>query len=431
MRRSVSSGSLLLARLAVGTVTVVLAMAAARVLIPEFARLLFEPSAVIPWLPYLGVTWSVDTQSAPDLKTYLGLVQDWFAGVPIYRVGSRVSPAWMSTYPPASYVMLWPLAGWPSEAVARCLWAVVDAVALVIVVPALVREAHPRASLDRAFIGAAILSTAAMGQTIGNGQLGLFVVAALVVVTRVSHVPAHDHAWTRELLVIGLVTLSLVKPSIAAPFFLFVLLGPRGIRRGSAIVCTYAALTVFAALFQQHSLWAMIQEWLSIVHKHGSLVGGDNIHSWLASIGATGAAGPASLVVLSLLGGWLFATRAADPWLRVGVTAIIARVWVYHDWYDDILLLLPLVALYRIANEHERGMRHGWPPAPSGSRAQLRAGARHRFSAWTLFALTLASLVALRAFAPVRHVGGVIWIAALGFLIFHTHVISRDSRAGT
>jgi hypothetical protein len=33
----------------------------------------------------------------------------------------------------------------------------------------------------------------------------------------------------------------------------------------------------------------------------------------------------------------------------MGVTAVVARLWSYHRWYDDLLILLPMVTLLRIA----------------------------------------------------------------------------------
>jgi hypothetical protein len=33
------------------------------------------------------------------------------------------------------------------------------------------------------------------------------------------------------------------------------------------------------------------------------------------------------------------------------VTAYVARFWAYHRWYDDALILLPMVTLFRIAKQ--------------------------------------------------------------------------------
>lgn len=35
----------------------------------------------------------------------------------------------------------------------------------------------------------------------------------------------------------------------------------------------------------------------------------------------------------------------------MGITAIISRIWTYHALYDDILILIPMIALFRIAKQ--------------------------------------------------------------------------------
>ncbi|MFQ5936741.1 MAG: hypothetical protein ACE5LB_10055, partial [Acidiferrobacterales bacterium] len=39
----------------------------------------------------------------------------------------------------------------------------------------------------------------------------------------------------------------------------------------------------------------------------------------------------------------------------IGVSAIVARFWVYHRAYDDMLLLLPMITLFRIAKQDTVG----------------------------------------------------------------------------
>ena len=66
---------------------------------------------------------------------------------------------------------------------------------------------------------------------------------------------------------------------------------------------------------------------------------------------------PASLLVLFLLGCWTLRHRAGDVGLIFGVTAIVARFWTYHRVYDDLLILLPMVALFPIATPRRRFKR--------------------------------------------------------------------------
>jgi hypothetical protein len=79
---------------------------------------------------------------------------------------------------------------------------------------------------------------------------------------------------------------------------------------------------------------------------------------------------PTSLLVFLALGLWIYRHRDVDFWLLLAVTALVARFWAYHRLYDDLLLLLPQVALFRLA---KRG--------PSVGDADLVAGALLAISA--------------------------------------------------
>ncbi|MGH7960322.1 MAG: hypothetical protein ACRERD_00665, partial [Candidatus Binatia bacterium] len=68
---------------------------------------------------------------------------------------------------------------------------------------------------------------------------------------------------------------------------------------------------------------------------------------------------PASLLVLGALGVWIYYHRRVDFWLLLGVTALVALFWAYHGWYDDLLMLLPIVALFRIAKQSASTDRGG------------------------------------------------------------------------
>jgi len=57
----------------------------------------------------------------------------------------------------------------------------------------------------------------------------------------------------------------------------------------------------------------------------------------------------ASVLLLFSLGFWVWCNRRKNMWLLIAVTAFVTRFWTYHGWYDDVLILLPMVALFRIA----------------------------------------------------------------------------------
>jgi len=80
-------------------------------------------------------------------------------------------------------------------------------------------------------------------------------------------------------------------------------------------------------------------------------VGYGNLSLWLSRLGLEEWVLPASLAALVVLGVWICRHRRGDLWLRLGVTAIVARIWIYHWLYDDLLILLPMITLFRIAKQ--------------------------------------------------------------------------------
>ncbi|MBM2812808.1 MAG: hypothetical protein HW416_3567, partial [Chloroflexi bacterium] len=96
--------------------------------------------------------------------------------------------------------------------------------------------------------------------------------------------------------------------------------------------------------------------------------------------------------------------RRADVWLLLGVSAIAARLWIYHRWYDDLVILLPMLALVRMARGHT-----GPGTAPAG---------------WLLACAVLTSLAPGGLFLLRPPWNGVyvivqltVWLAVLGYLL--------------
>ena len=57
---------------------------------------------------------------------------------------------------------------------------------------------------------------------------------------------------------------------------------------------------------------------------------------------------PVSVALLIGLGAWQYQYRRADVWERLGVAAMLARFWTYHRLYDDVIVVVALVALTRL-----------------------------------------------------------------------------------
>jgi hypothetical protein len=81
------------------------------------------------------------------------------------------------------------------------------------------------------------------------------------------------------------------------------------------------------------------------------------------------------------------------------VAAIVARLWAYHREYDDLLLVLPLIALYRLARGPEP-VPHARALFALGSVALLAPITPLReYAPWALVILWLCQLAVLAAAA--------------------------------
>ena len=296
----------------------------------EFGRLLFD-------LGPLG---------AVDLDMRLEEVQAWFRGEPVYGAIRT------AVYPPASYAILWPLVGWLGITPARWLYAFTAAAALAWLVRLLVRLSGARSRTERVFIGLIPLSIYATGATIGNGQVIIYImpvlIAGLLLLCRRS-----SGLW-KDILGSFLLALALVKPSVAAPFLWIVLFVPGRLRPALLTGFGYVGMTALALSFQESAPLSLIdgfrkgtEQMLSsaeaLQYSHA------NVQSWLASFGLSEWIPSASLALFAGLGVWTYFHRRRDVWQLAGVAALVARFWTFHGWYDDLLVVLPLIALFRVA----------------------------------------------------------------------------------
>jgi hypothetical protein len=147
----------------------------------------------------------------------------------------------------------------------------------------------------------------------------------------------------------ALVLFALVKPDVAAPFVWVVLLTPGQLRPASLIGAGYRGLTLLAGSLQEAGLWMLLRQWLARASEVAIRAGESNLQIWLAPVGLTAWIGSATALALLTLGAWVWTHRRVDHWLIMGVCALVARFWTYHGWYDDLLILVPMVALFRIS----------------------------------------------------------------------------------
>jgi hypothetical protein len=353
--------------------------------------------------------WDSGRLGAIDLRFRHTEVNLWFAGKPVYgQVESAV-------YPPATYALLWPILGWLPVTQARWLWGATTVIALGWLAYLLVRESGARTPLERLFIALLVFSIYPTRVIIGIGQLGLHLfpplLSGLVLLQR------RDSGWRKDLLAAALLLWALVKPSVSAPFFWIVFFVPDKLRPFLLVSIGYIALTLFAASFQEGGLATLFVDKMARTAAYTRMWGYANLHIWLASLGLQAWALPASGITLLVLGLWTYLHRRVDPWLLISVAAIVARFWTTHGFYDDLLILLPAVALFRLAK--------GGSSADGGD---MVAGG--------LFAITVAALLGeariLLFVAPwdflFKPVYTIIWISVLIFLLDRARR-DRGSRA--
>ena len=304
---------------------------------------------------------------ALDLKVIHDLTERWFRGEPIYRTFG------VATHPPASYAIFWLLAGWSGMRDTVAVWAFTAAACLAVLIRISVRASCADSTLERTLVALLPLAMYATGATIGNGQITIHVMsltAAALVCLRPQGLRV-----IRGLLGVLLFLAALAKPLVSAPFFWIVLFVPGTLWPAALVVLGYAVLTGFSVSFQSGGVLLLVSEWLTRGEALGTTAGESNLHIWMSGLGFEGWILPASFVVLGILGVWVYRHRRGDLWVLMGVSAIAARFWAYHRWYDDLLLLFPMVALFRVAKTSRRGDVTGtW--------------------AGVVFALTLASTLA-------------------------------------
>lgn len=308
----------------------------------QFWRLLWQPETLAGRPVHPG---------AIDLLERYDETTSWFRSLPVLN----------PVYPPASYLLLWPFLGWLSSQAAIALWAATSLLAAAWLVALTVRESGVTSLPARVCVALLPLAMYATGATIGNGQLNVHLMPLLVagiLLLRQEPVTARRD-WAGSLLVLG----SLVKPNISAPFFWIVALALRRWRPALIVVVGYVALTLAAAPFRPDSLAVQLRNWLSFSAGSAywsSAVSREVVNSWpmqlsinpqqyvLSLLHLQQWATAVSLGILAALGVWIYRRRDADSWLLLGVSGVAARFWTYHRWYDDIVMLLPMIAMLRL-----------------------------------------------------------------------------------
>src|SRR3972149_8017456 len=157
--------------------------------------------------------------------------------------------------------MLWPLLGWiEGLTLARWFWAASTLGALVWLVYLVVKESGANTPLKQVFVALIPLSMNATGCTIGNVQLTVYIIPALL--AGLLLLQKGKQNWSKDILASAFMLSALVKPSITVPFFWIVLFVSGRLRPAFLITLGYIGLTLFAVSFQEPGLLSLLRGWL-------------------------------------------------------------------------------------------------------------------------------------------------------------------------
>lgn len=308
----------------------------------EAYRFLARPTRIGPLAIHPG---------ALDLVMLHEMVVDWWRGAPVYS-GPKAA---LNNYPPASMIALAPIYGWPSEPVTVTVWLVTFVAAVVALSARLARECGARTGFERLAAALVVVATYPVGATLGNGQIGVHILLALV--TALLLLRDRAPSWRRDTVVAGLFVFTLAKPTLAGPLVLVALVLPGGVRAFVLAAAGYVGLTCAASAVREEEFISLLGQFFARGWSQAMRGGESNLHRLLASADLVEWMPHASIAAVALLTLYLLRCRRAEPWALIGVAAVVARFWTYHRWYDDTLILLPLVALGRIAFDESAAYR--------------------------------------------------------------------------
>lgn len=280
--------------------------------------------------------------AAYDLHLRWVEVTDWFSGIPVYSIYKD------AVYPPATYLLLWPAFGWMSFESARLWWPCVCVASVSVITVLLLRPDILGKHWARGLVVLFPWAHYASAVSVGVGQLTLPSLAASF--TGLVLLVERRPTWGRDLAVALCFTFSLVKPSLTVPLLLGgFLLSAKSMRALILTAGFYGTASFLALLPQKAGILEILSDWISRSSALAPQEGYLHIGEWLAAVGWEAAITPASLLLLAAFGWWgARMRRTIDPWVLLGVAGIVARLWTYHRFYDDLLILLPLVALVRL-----------------------------------------------------------------------------------
>lgn len=111
--------------------------------------------------------------------------------------------------------------------------------------------------------------------------------------------------------------------------------------------CNLRRANVGLGVIPSASLSELLRSWLGQQGHIDFATSHGNVYAWLHAAGIDKGFAAVSLGILVALGAWTWRNRHADLWQLMAVAALTARMWAYYHHYDDVLILVAIVALWR------------------------------------------------------------------------------------
>lgn len=243
-----------------------------------------------------------------------------------YMVGSQ--PPWAYQF---GQLLTWP--AWPAV---RVYYAALNMLALAFLMLWTYREARDVPAEGRWLLTAAVFAFGGSCTATEVGQVGIIVTALLAGALWCER--AGHHAWCGVL-----VAMAMIKPTIAAPFALALIVAGR-YRAATAAALYGAVASAITWVVTGTSPMIMLEQMAS--YSTGYIRAGTFGPVDLAAmLGASPAAMVWVPLLLAVPGLALMAMVRPSLPLCFAVATVWARLWTYHKSYDDIMLIFVLVPL--------------------------------------------------------------------------------------
>ena len=247
-------------------------------------------------------------------------------------------------YPPWAYftaLFLVPAINWP---VTKLFFAILNAFSLGIMAWFTYRVTRPYGRLPALGLLTSILAMGSNSYTLGAGQYGLVVNAMIAGMARCLTAERPVGAGM-------LYGLSLVKPSISAPFF-FVLVDQRRWSAITAAIVYIATASVAIWAITGTDPMTMLVQMLDRRRAGGLL--GMGSHGPVDIALLAGISEPIALIVTAITGlvvsflvMWAF--RKSHLIILLGTASVLGYLWTVHRTYDDVMLAFLLIAIGHLA----------------------------------------------------------------------------------